>query len=63
MPEALALQPAEGAIHLLNLLPDDVGSEIPVGAFPIPFLAGLFGYIQHDRHRKTVILTREGDQR
>ena len=28
----------------MNLLPDDVGSEVPVGAFPIPFLVAAFTF-------------------
>ena len=63
VPEALVLEAAQRAPHLLRLLAHDVRPELPVGAAGVALVADALGQREHDRDRQAVELARERHQR
>jgi len=61
--KALTLQIAQRSAQLLRLLADDVGTEIPIWAIAVSFVAELFRQIKYNRDRNAVILPRQGNDR
>ena len=61
--ETLASQSPDGPAQLLRLLADDVRAKVPVVPFPVAGKTNRLGHVQHDCHRKAVMLPRQSDQR
>ncbi len=63
VPEALALQSAKRSPHLVQLVPHHMRPKLPVGPVRVAVVTQLLRHIEHDRHRKAVILARNFHQR
>jgi hypothetical protein len=51
--------PADGAPELLDLLADNVRTEVPIRPRPVSLLAELFREVEDQSHRQTVVPPRE----
>ncbi len=63
MPESFLAKSPERSPQLRLLIPDDMGAEVPVGPLAVAFLAELLRQVEDDRHRQTVILPGQLDER
>ena len=50
-------------MHLASLIPDNVRTEIPIGAGPVAFVAHTFRHVEDNRDGQHVVLASESDKR